>query len=264
MNTSDGIDYPVTRETRSQALLACGVISSALYAAMLVLVPLWWDEYSSASQTVSELSAIDAPTRALWVSVGMLWTLLYAAFGWGIWKAGRGNRSLRVVGALILAQAVFGVFWPPMHQRDVIAAGGGTLTDTLHIVWTAINGLLTLLMMGFAAAVFGKWFRVYSIATIVILLGAGVVTSLDAPRIEANLPTPRVGVWERVNIGVWLVWVAVISLVLLRRRSSFREARFGHAHRAERALPAPAGIERQRVSDSTMHAASPGPHTPRR
>ena len=73
------------------------------------------------------------------------------------------NRALRVVGALLMAYTVFGQFWPPMHQRAVLAAGGGTLTDTLHLVWAMITG--------FFHAHRGVWsrgarkrFRVYSIA----------------------------------------------------------------------------------------------------
>ena len=47
--------------------LACGVLSSLLYVAMNVFVPIQWDGYSTASQTVSELSAIGAPMRVLWL-----------------------------------------------------------------------------------------------------------------------------------------------------------------------------------------------------
>ena len=72
---------------RSSLLLVFGILSSLLYVAMLTFVPLRWEGYSSAAQTVSELSAIDAPTRLLWVPLGILWTLLYALFGWGVWKA---------------------------------------------------------------------------------------------------------------------------------------------------------------------------------
>jgi hypothetical protein len=199
-------------------LLACGVLSSLLYAAMLVFVPLGWDGYSSASQAVSELSAIGAPTRSLWVSLGLVWALLYAAFGWGVWLSAGQNRRLRVVGAGIIAAAVFGLFWPPMHQREVLAAGGGSLTDTLHIVWTVVNGVLTLLVMGFGAAALGRRFRLYSIATIVILLVAGAWTGTYASRMEADLPTPWLGIWERINIGVWLLWVAALAIALLRAR----------------------------------------------
>ena len=208
---------PPTLTTTQQVLLACGIISALLYTAMVVIVPMFWEGYSSASQSVSELSAIDAPTRSVWVSLGIAWTVLYGVFGWGVWLSARSNRALRWVGAVIIVAAIAGLFWPPMHQREVLAAGGGTLTDTLHLAWTAVNGVFTLLAMGIGAAAFGRRFRLYSIATMVILLAAGALTSVDAPRFDANLPTPWMGIWERVNIGVWLLWVVALAVMLLGR-----------------------------------------------
>ena len=111
---------------------------------------------------------------------------------------------------------VSGFFWPPMHQREVLAAGGGTLTDTMHIIFAMVTVLLMLFAIGFGAAAFRKRFRLYSIATIVILVAFGVLTGLDGPRISADLPTPWVGLWERINIGVFMVWVMVLAIVLLR------------------------------------------------
>ncbi len=204
-------------EVWKRAALGCGLVSALLYAAMLVAVPWAWPGYSSASQTVSELSAIGAPSRPLWRALGLVWTLLYGAFGWGVWKAGASSRPLRVAGASILAAAVVGAFWPPMHLREVLAAGGGTLTDTLHIVWTAVNGVLTLAAMGFGAAALGRRFRAFSVASMAVLLAAGAATSMDAARLQANLPTPWMGVWERINMAAWLTWVAVLSVALLRR-----------------------------------------------
>lgn len=200
--------------------LTCGFLSALTYAAMLVFVPLAWPAYSSASQTVSELSAIGAPTRPLWVALGILWMLLYAAFGWGVWKSAGQSRALRIAGASLFAGTVIGIFWPPMHLREVLAAGGGGLTDTLHIVWTAINGVVTLVALGFAAVASGRRFRLYSIVTIVAILAAGVMTSMSAPELQANLPTPGMGVWERINIGAWLLWVAVLSATLVRQVST--------------------------------------------
>ena len=75
-----------------------------------------------------------------------------------------------------------------------------------------------MLAIGFGAASFGKRFRRYSVATLVILVASGVLTGLDGPRIAANLPTPWVGVWERINIGVFLLWVVVVALALLPLR----------------------------------------------
>jgi hypothetical protein len=67
-----------------KALLVCGILSSLLYVAMNVFIPMQWQGYRSASQTVSELSAIDAPTRPIWVPLGIAYTLLVAAFGFGV------------------------------------------------------------------------------------------------------------------------------------------------------------------------------------
>src|SRR5262245_25405535 len=125
-------------------LLACGLVSSLLYIAMNVFIPLRWDSYRSFSQTISELSAIDAPTRPLWVPLGIVYTLLVAAFGAGVWQSAHRNGRLRVLGGLFVASGVIGLGWLPMHQREVLAAGGATLTDTMHIVWSVVTVVLML------------------------------------------------------------------------------------------------------------------------
>ena len=37
---------------------------------------------------------------------------------------------------------------------------------------------------------------------------------------QANLPTPWIGLWERINISVFLLWVVVLSTILLRKGTS--------------------------------------------
>jgi hypothetical protein len=81
--------------------LACGVLSSVLYVGMLVVAAQQWPSYSSASQTISEFSAIGAPTRPLWQMLGALYTLLVIVFGLGVWSGARANR-VRRLGALIV------------------------------------------------------------------------------------------------------------------------------------------------------------------
>src|SRR5215211_3839821 len=98
-------------------LLVCGIVSSLLYVGMNVFVPMRWEGYSSVSQTVSELSAIGAPTRALWVALAAVYTLLVLAFGCGVWLSAGRNRRLRIVGGLMIASGIIGPFWPPMHLR---------------------------------------------------------------------------------------------------------------------------------------------------
>ena len=72
---------------------------------MTLFVGLLWEGYSSTAQTISELSAIGAPTRPLWMLLGTIYGVLMVAFGWIVWKSALPTRALRVVGALLMAQA---------------------------------------------------------------------------------------------------------------------------------------------------------------
>ena len=214
-STASG-QHGTSAERWRRPLLTCGILAPVLYVAMTLLVGLLWEGYSVVSGVPSELSAIGAPTRLLWIWLGAVYAVLMVAFGWIVWKSAPPNRALRLVGALLMAYTVFGQFWPPMHQRAVQAAGGGTLTDTLHLVWAAITGVFFMLIVGLGAAALGKRFRVYSIATIMIVLACGAVTGTYASRIQADLPTPWVGVWERISIATFMGWIAVLATALLR------------------------------------------------
>lgn len=207
-------------------LLFCGVAASLLYIAMNIFVPPLYEGYNWVTQTVSELSAVDAPTRSVWFPLGIAYTLLIAAFGWGVLKSAGENRMLRIAGILMILHGVLGLTWSPMHQREVLAAGGGTFSDTWHIVMSAITVLLMLLSIGFGAAAFGKGFRVYSIATILVFIVFGALTFSEAPNVDKNLSTPFIGLWERINIAAFMVWLAVFAMILFRteKKTSFRVA----------------------------------------
>jgi hypothetical protein len=206
----------VSGETWRKTLLICGVVSSWLYASMIWGIR--YEGYSAISQVPSELTAVGAPTQALWARLGWIYTVLTTAFGIGVWRSAGGNRAVRLVGGLMLAYASIGLLWPfaAMHQREVLAAGGGTLSDTLHVVLGAVTVFLMFLAIGFGATAFGKPFRLYSMATIVVLLAFGGLTFLEAPRLQMNLSTPWIGLWERINISVFLLWIVMLAAVLWR------------------------------------------------
>ncbi|MDX2239990.1 MAG: DUF998 domain-containing protein [Leptolyngbyaceae cyanobacterium bins.302] len=198
-------------------LLICGILSSLLYVATIVLAAMRWEGYSSISQTVSELIAIDAPTRPLVVPLFVTYALLVYAFGVGVWQLASRKRALRFVAVGLIGKEVLGLvgtLFFPMHLRGV----EGTLTDTLHAILTLVGVLFMLLALGFGATAFGKRFCLYSIATILMLIVGGVLTGLDAPRLATNLPTPWMGVWERINIFAYMLWIVVLAIALLRGR----------------------------------------------
>jgi hypothetical protein len=202
--------------TMQKALLVCGILSSLWYLVINIFVPMLYEGYSVFTLTVSELSAIGAPTRILWVLLALPYPLLFAIFGWGVLKSAGENRALRITGSLIIIYCIINLYWPPMHQREVIGTGRGTLTDTLHITWTMIALLFMMLLMGFGAAALGKKFRLFTLATFVVFLIFGILIGVESPGIEANLPTPHLGIWERINIGAFMLWIAVLSGRLLQ------------------------------------------------
>jgi hypothetical protein len=142
---------------------------------------------------------------------------LHFLFAVIFWLTARENKKLKVVAAVIIFDSLLGFFWPPMHLRHIIAAGGGTLTDTLHLVWAFVHLVLMLLMIGFGAAVFEKPFRVFSVIVVSIFFVFGTLTSIESRGIEAGLPTPNLGIWERINIAAYMLWVLVFAQLLLKR-----------------------------------------------
>lgn len=202
--------------------LICGIAASLLYIVANILVPGQWAAYDSVTQTVSELSAIDAPTRFFWIALSAPYTPLMIAFAWGVWRSAGSNPKLRIAGCLLMAYGALGILWffAPMHLRETIAAGGGTISDTMHLVLAGVTQTIFLLSLGLTATSLGKQFRNFSIATVVLMVVFGFLTFLEAPGIDTGAPTPMIGVWERINIGLFLVWVIVLAIKLLKTKEN--------------------------------------------
>lgn len=200
-------------------LLGCGVVSSALYVTADVVASLRYDGYRYADQNFSELLADGAPTRPLMLALAVApYSALVTAFGAGVWMAG-GNRRARITGALLIGYALAGAAggWLfRMDAREVLAAGEGDWRNSLHVPATMVGSLLLLAGMASGSRLLGQSFRWYTYATIATLLLFGAVTSLQAGRLVANEATPWMGITERVNIYATMLWVAVLSVSLLR------------------------------------------------
>jgi len=205
-----------------RALLASGIIASLIYVAANLISPMYFPGYDWMSQTVSELSAIGAPSRVIWLAFIFPFGVFVTLFGLGVWAEADGKRSLRIVGGALVVHGVVGLSWPPMHLRG----SEFTLTDALHIAFTAVTVPLMVIQMSFGAVAFGLGFRVYTVLSIVVLLGFGIITGVQSPNIASNLPTPYIGVWERMSIAAYMLWLAVFAISLLvneRRSKGVRE-----------------------------------------
>ena len=205
-------------------LLGCGVVSSVLYVVTDVLGSLRYPGYSYADQEFSELTAQGSPVRSLMIALNEFpYTLLVAAFAGGVWTSAEPKRAGRITGAMLIGYAltgvVTGVFFP-MKTREALAAGEGTLRNAMHPPGTIVMSLFMVLAMGYGARLLGRRFLYYSYGTIAILIVFGVLTSLQVGRMEANQPTPWMGVTERINIYATMLWVAVLAIGHLRAQET--------------------------------------------
>jgi hypothetical protein len=204
------------RVLAQKVLLTCGILSVLLYIITTIVGAMAWDGYNPVSQAVSELFAIEAPSRSLVVPLLMGYAILVYAFGAGVWMSAGSMRALRISALLIIGKEVFGpaatVFFP-MHLRG----SEGTISDTLHLVLTIIGVFLCMFpAMGFGAAAFGKRFRVFTIATILVFLVSNIYTFSQVSRVAADMPTPYAGVTERILIFTYMLWIVVLAVKLLR------------------------------------------------
>jgi hypothetical protein len=229
------------KPTLTRLLLAGGVASTLFYAGMDLVASRRYDGYSYRDQTISELSAIGAPTRAFWVPLGVVYALLTIAGGVGVLMSSASSRALRIIGGLIVAAGLLSLAaWPfaPMHRREVLATGGGTSSDTMHLGLAGVNTFLFLSMIAVGAFAPARRFRMFSIATLLAVGVSGALMNQNVQNIASNGPTPWLGVKERIAVIGSMLWISVLSLALLRRED--RSPRVDAGSRVE-------GVQRARA-----------------
>lgn len=195
-------------------LLVCGILSSLLYVATDVLARSQYQGYSYTDQNYSEWLATGAPTRPFMLVVSIAYNLLVAAFAVGVGTSARSRRTSRITGVMMVGYAVISMITPWFFQMDMRGAQV-TPRGSLHGPMTAVMSVFILLSIGFGAFLIGRRFRFYSFATLIIVLTFGVLTGLQAPRLEAGQSTPWMGLTERVNIYATMLWFAVLAVALL-------------------------------------------------
>lgn len=201
---------PVT----NRVLLMAGIAAVVIYVVGDLLSALLYDGYSYLDQAISELSAFGSPVRPLMVTVILIHDVLVLAFGVGVLRASS-RKSLSWVGGLLIAIGVTGLpthtIWP-MSSRGM--AGG--FNDTMHIVLSAVFSVLVVAAMMLSAVAYRGWFRLYAIATIVVVVGFGMASSFAMRGIARN-DTPWVGGFERINAYAYFAWLIVLAVTVMRR-----------------------------------------------
>ncbi len=196
------------QETLRRVLLAAGPLSSLVYVvATDVVAASLWPGYRRTEQMVSELLAVGSPGRDAITPLLWLYTLLFIAFGAGVWTSTRGNRALRIGGGLLIAYGLWNIAGGFFPLRL-----GDESSIPLHIVATNVQLALMVAAMCFVAAGFHGGMRWYSIISLAVSAVMGMVAFMAAPG-----PNLILGIGERISIGAFLLWVAILAVALWKR-----------------------------------------------
>ena len=196
-----------------KALLAAGALSSLLYViATDVVAASQWDGYRRTEQMVSELFAVGSPGRDVLLPFTWLYTVLFTAFGVGVWNSAHGNRALRIGGGLLIGYGL----WNIMGALYPLTLGDDA-SIPMHIMATNIQLALMVAAMCFVAAGFRGRMRAYSIVSLAVSAVMGMVAFMAAPG-----PNLVLGIGERISIGAFLLWVAVLAVALWKQPAADR------------------------------------------
>lgn len=201
--------------TLLKVLLICGMLYPLLYIFADIMGVLIYNGYDYTSQNISEILATGSPARPVVLPLFNLSDLLLLAFAAGVWGSAGQKRVLKITAILLVFCALIGsvtsIFFP-MNLRDAPK----TYSDTMHIIMTSVLVIIIIGSIGTGAAAMGKRFRIYSVATIAVLLIFGALTGMQGPKIGTGVPTPWMGITERVNIYGYVIWVLVFAVNLFK------------------------------------------------
>lgn len=203
-----------------RALLSCGLLIPFWLALGVSLTAMAYPGYDHLQLAMSQLGAVGAPTHGLSPLVNNFpLALLFALFAWGIARRWRGSRLAMVSAVLLLLHAVgsLGTGWFACDQG--CAPDQPSTSQQLH----DLSGLLMFLSLTLAS---GLWVwlgarvadsRALAVTSLVCTLWAIITIGFMGQAMQSG---ELFGLYQRLNYGVGVVWVAAIAGYSLREQAS--------------------------------------------
>jgi hypothetical protein len=202
-----------TKRMIIKAMIICTVIASVIYILFNIFAPLQWPAYNSIRDG-GNFGALGVPTRRLWAWLCAPYLVITIAFIAVIWKSSSQNYPLRIAAVLMIVYGVLCFIWlfAPIIQPETPLAVKKDISSYLYFSLGLVTQIIYLSALGFSVLAFGKWFGLYAIAIFAVLLVFGVLIFIVVPVIIPIQPTPPFGIWERLNICIFLLWAIVLAL----------------------------------------------------
>jgi len=181
-----------------------------IYVTATVLGGLLDPSYSHVSMHVSELTSSHAPNRMMLAGMYVGYNAALGGLGLALLKHLQRSRWLVVASLLLVANAVAGVLtvtWFPQDSYGYPATTAGAV----HIALGGVLALLSILVMFTAGRAFRSqmtWATLgqFSTAAAVVMVVTGLATA-----VATAAASPYMGLAERLPIGAFLLWLAVVA-----------------------------------------------------
>jgi hypothetical membrane protein len=203
-----------------RCLIATGLLIPVWLFSGVALTAMGYPGYSHLDQAMSQLGAIDAPTHgySAWVNNYPLGAL-FALFALGVVRRFPGSRLAILSGVLILVHGL-GSFATGYFSCDQgCASTEPSTSQQIH----NLAGLVMFCSLTVASAIWvflGKRLMPssrFGTISMACLVFAVVTVSMMA---KAFADGHLFGLYQRLNYGVSVVWIAALSAMALRRKES--------------------------------------------
>jgi len=194
--------------------LLTGIAAPLIYAFTVILGGILWRDYSHVSQAISELTATDAPYRLplnILFSISGILAALFAGSAYFYVKKFK-SALLQAAMGIFLIITILSFLWAffPMDPRGAEA----TVQGVIHLVLAGIVSPLTILCpilvgFGFRKIEGFEAYSMYSLISAAVILVTGVLAV-----ISANYEAVYLGVYTRLTIGSYQLWVALSAMML--------------------------------------------------
>ncbi len=207
-----------TRKPLIQRLGILGIISFLSFLAAVLFSPAAYPGYDWLSQAVSDLSAQDAPSRALWYQLVSLNDLCAIAVLMlcCVYIQGRLSRALRLgiyfYTAMFWVSSVGYVFFP------LTSSGfAGTAQDVMHLVLTGVVVLLSIVSM--VLLIIGG-LRQRTLPSLALWAAVTLILMFTGAIGTGAAPKAYFGLFERFSVLSSMGFTAVLGVYLMRGFSS--------------------------------------------
>jgi hypothetical membrane protein len=194
-----------------------GIIGPVVYILAVFIGGAIRHDYSALYNSVSELSMVNAPNRLLMDVLFGIYNISLYIFGLGAYLDSSVDDSRKYKAATIMLTiiGILGVMVLIFTQDP--RGAPATLNGTLHIILSGITAALTIISILLVGLSFNKYakMKLFSWYSYIISLLIFVSGGVGAASLSNN--SSYGGLFERITIFLFMIWLIIFSYVLLKR-----------------------------------------------